>query len=247
MKTFHIYAHPHNSPREAVKVGFSWPALFFSFLWMLAKKLWGLAAIWFVAYFVCTLIEKRADMIQAKGGDADDLYLFVLLSYLVLCLLPAFWGNEWRERNLVKRGYQFLGAVQAATPEGALAIQPDELSLASNKTAALVKSVTSTMPMTPAHVQPRASTPAGNNAAIVQVDEDAIYSMIAQELEAGTTDKGLWTRLFAECEGDENKTKARYISVRAERLIAAELECLERLRPNGLAPAPDQNGKLSTP
>lgn len=54
------------------------------------------------------------------------------------------------------------------------------------------------------------------------VDEDAIYTQIAQELETGVTDKGLWTRLFADTDGDEQKTKARYIKHRAEKLIAVQ-------------------------
>lgn len=41
-----------------------------------------------------------------------------------------------------------------------------------------------------------------------------IYAGIAQEFETGTLDKGLWIRLFAECEGDETKTKVHYIRER---------------------------------
>lgn len=52
-------------------------------------------------------------------------------------------------------------------------------------------------------------------------DEDRIYASIAMELETGATDKGLWTRLFAECSGDEQQTKVLYIKQRAERLISA--------------------------
>jgi len=54
------------------------------------------------------------------------------------------------------------------------------------------------------------------------VDEDAIYAAIATELRNGATNEGLWTRLFAECDGDENKTKAAYIKQRAEKLKAVE-------------------------
>jgi hypothetical protein len=54
------------------------------------------------------------------------------------------------------------------------------------------------------------------------VDEDAIYAAIANELKTGATNEGLWTRLFAECDGDENRTKVAYIKQRAENLIAAE-------------------------
>lgn len=52
------------------------------------------------------------------------------------------------------------------------------------------------------------------------VDESAIYTAIANELESGAIDKGLWTRLFAESDGDESKTKAAYIRQRANQMLA---------------------------
>ncbi|MBI2225502.1 MAG: hypothetical protein HYU44_11265 [Betaproteobacteria bacterium] len=54
------------------------------------------------------------------------------------------------------------------------------------------------------------------------IDDERIYAEIAGELETGGIDKGLWTRLYAECDGDEKRTKVLYIRQRAERLIAAE-------------------------
>lgn len=53
-------------------------------------------------------------------------------------------------------------------------------------------------------------------------DEDAIYTIVAEELETGKTDKGLWTRLFAECGGDEKQVKVLYITRRVEKLMGAE-------------------------
>ncbi|MEW6406877.1 MAG: DUF3426 domain-containing protein [Chloroflexota bacterium] len=52
--------------------------------------------------------------------------------------------------------------------------------------------------------------------------DDSVYLAIADELESGKTDKALWIRLFAQYEGDENKTKAAYIQQRAEVLTASE-------------------------
>jgi uncharacterized RDD family membrane protein YckC len=53
-------------------------------------------------------------------------------------------------------------------------------------------------------------------------DEDAVYEVVANEMESGKKDKGLWTRLFAELDGDEKKTKIAYIKQRAEKLMASE-------------------------
>lgn len=61
------------------------------------------------------------------------------------------------------------------------------------------------------------------------IDEDAIYAAIASELKTGATNEGLWTRLFAACDGDENRTKVAYIKQRAEKLIAAEQSRLDEI------------------
>lgn len=49
-----------------------------------------------------------------------------------------------------------------------------------------------------------------------------IYSKVVLELESGNVDKGLWARLFSEVDGDENRTKARYLKARAEQIIQAK-------------------------
>lgn len=56
----------------------------------------------------------------------------------------------------------------------------------------------------------------------ITFDEDAVYEVVANEMESGKTDKGLWTRLFAELDGDEKKTKIAYIKQRAEKLMVTE-------------------------
>lgn len=53
-------------------------------------------------------------------------------------------------------------------------------------------------------------------------EEDTIYTIVAEELESGNTDKGLWTRLFAECGGDEKQVKTLYITRRVEKLMGVE-------------------------
>lgn len=53
------------------------------------------------------------------------------------------------------------------------------------------------------------------------VDEEPIYAEISEELETGVVDKGLWTRVFAECGGDDKQTKVLYIQERVKRLVAA--------------------------
>ncbi len=71
--------------------------------------------------------------------------------------------------------------------------------------------------------QPGVNKPnASENLNQSSVDEDAAYSIIATELASGKPDAGLWTRLFAEFDGDETKVKVAYIKQRAEKIMAAE-------------------------
>lgn len=59
-------------------------------------------------------------------------------------------------------------------------------------------------------------------------DEERAYEEIAKEIETGAVDKGLWTRLFVECDGDERKTKLLYIKQRLERLVASKHSDIEK-------------------
>jgi hypothetical protein len=114
VKTFRVYRH---LPQElqAVKVGFSWPAFFFVYIWMAVKNLWGLAAMWFAAYAALFLVEEAIDTNQGVVN------LMLTAGYLAVSLVPGFKGNSWRESNLVRRGYELVAQIRAETPEAAAA------------------------------------------------------------------------------------------------------------------------------
>lgn len=120
MKTFEVYKHP-TIGYEAVKVGFSWPAMFVTFIWMLVKKLWGLAGLWFVFYIVLSMIETVADEAGSEPGLQGVVYLVLSVAYFAMALVPGFKGNEWRRNNLRKRGFEMIQKVEAETPEAATA------------------------------------------------------------------------------------------------------------------------------
>jgi hypothetical protein len=118
MKIFNVYRHPIQG-LEAVKVGFSWPAASAGPIWMLIKQLWGLSGLWVAMYFALSLVETIVDKSEPGGAEAL-VYLLLVAGYLVLGLVPGFKGNKWREKNLVRRGFQMLGTVEADTPEAAI-------------------------------------------------------------------------------------------------------------------------------
>jgi hypothetical protein len=118
MKTFNVYRHPIQG-LEAVKVGFSWPAASAGPIWMLVKQLWGWSAIWIALYVSLSLVETDTDTSELGGAQAL-VYLHLVAGYAALSLMPGFKGNQWREKNLVRRGFEMLGTVQAETPEAAI-------------------------------------------------------------------------------------------------------------------------------
>lgn len=118
MKTFNVYRHPIQG-HEAVKVGFSWPAASAGPIWMLAKNLWGLSGLWVAMYFTLSLVETVTETSEPSGAQVL-LYLLLVAGYFTLGLVPGFKGNKWREKNLVRRGFEMLGTVQAETPEAAI-------------------------------------------------------------------------------------------------------------------------------
>jgi hypothetical protein len=119
MKTFNIYQHP-TLGIEAVKQGFSWPGFLFGAIWMLVKKLWMLAALWFALGVALELV----DMVAKSSTDEGAALLvqgLLLVGYLALMLVPGFKGNAWREAGLRRRGFVLKQTVQAETPDAALA------------------------------------------------------------------------------------------------------------------------------
>ncbi len=120
MRRFNVYRHPAEG-YEAVKIGFSWPALVLGIMWMLAKKLWTFAAIWFAAYVLLTLVEGATVLAGSESGPQALISLILPLAWLGFWLVPAFKGNAWREHNLQDRGYALIDTVQSATARSAIA------------------------------------------------------------------------------------------------------------------------------
>ena len=120
MRMFKVYQHPTRG-FEAVKVGFSWPACFGGIIWMLVKKLWRFAGLWFALAIVLNLVEAVTDEARSKPGLQAIVYLLLAAGYFAWWLVPAVKGNLWRSKNLEKRGYELVNTIQAETPDAAIA------------------------------------------------------------------------------------------------------------------------------
>ena len=112
MKHYKIFEHPAGNI-EAVKLGWSWPAFFFGFLWALAKKMWCWAVV-FLPH------SSFAESFDASADEALD--GLITVAALVLAFLFGLNGNRWRENNLQSRGYDYKETQTAANPDGATAL-----------------------------------------------------------------------------------------------------------------------------
>ncbi|AEI14129.1 Protein of unknown function DUF2506 [Flexistipes sinusarabici DSM 4947] len=118
MKQYKIYANPQGN-YEAVKQGWSWPAFFFSFIWAMVKKMWGLGVGVLIAFLVLGFIIGASG--SGSGGDA-----LIRVASIIVKIIFGVNGNKWRESNLPKRGYEYKETVAAANPEGAVALYMKE-------------------------------------------------------------------------------------------------------------------------
>lgn len=63
-----------------------------------------------------------------------------------------------------------------------------------------------------------------------QLDEEALYATVAQEITNQTISSGLYTKALAECNGDENLAKAKYIKMRVSMIKSERAAINEQIR-----------------
>jgi hypothetical protein len=119
MRTFKVYKHAAKG-LEAVKVGFSWPGFLFGVIWMWWKNLWMKSLLWIGLYIVLGAIKTVTNESEESGAQAL-VYIMLWAGYWAMNLIPGFKGNQWREANLVKRGYELVGEARTATSDAAVA------------------------------------------------------------------------------------------------------------------------------
>ena len=109
---YNLFKHPKIDLIVAVKIGFSWPAFFFNFIWMLIKGLWIYAGSYLMIGIILSNIEK-----VVGNNNSLILDIFLLISYVAMLLVPGFMGNKWFEERLEEQGYEL---VDSSSPEKAM-------------------------------------------------------------------------------------------------------------------------------
>jgi hypothetical protein len=113
MQTFKIFEN-QNGKVEFVKQGWSWPAFFFTWFWLLVKKMWVLGII----YLLCLSIYAVGKYYPFPGKTLSAIGGFICGgAHLLLGAL----GNMMREKNLLSRGFHFRTTVTGLDQEDAAA------------------------------------------------------------------------------------------------------------------------------
>ena len=93
MKTYQIYKNLQGEV-AVIKVGWSWPAFFFSWIWALTKKLWILALSSLIFILFIYYITNKSPI-------------------LFVALLFGVYGNVMWKNHVLKNGYSLISTVQA--------------------------------------------------------------------------------------------------------------------------------------
>lgn len=194
----------------------------------------GLLLTWWIVWSITHFIMGALGREMLKRSFRDDLTFDQVIGIyhtqaaacmvsLAIVLLWFMVANHLTRRLLNRTALETSLSASTASPTDAEPVRtapassmPSSTALDPYTPASMSESV-SAMPVATAKVQTAESA-----ASAAQNNDEAIYAEIARELDTGNTDRGLWTKLFAECDGDENRTRVAYIRQRAARLKSAE-------------------------
>ncbi|MEJ8678778.1 DUF2628 domain-containing protein [Plesiomonas shigelloides] len=114
MKQYKIFRNASGQV-EAVKQGWSWPAFFFSVIWAIAKRLW-IIAIWAIL-----IVMAIGTFLSLNVGYEYSYEITNIISLLVYVVFGVY-GNRWREKHLLTRGFKHVDTLTAANLAGAVAL-----------------------------------------------------------------------------------------------------------------------------
>jgi len=105
-----IFKNPQSGRIKKVKVGFSYPTLFFGWIALCVKGLPGYGLIVLGIQFAGTFVISLLSLYVAKGvsyrGHPDGIFLAVIfLCPLALHVFLGFYANQWQAKSLIGRGW----------------------------------------------------------------------------------------------------------------------------------------------
>ena len=197
MKVFTIYKH-ESKGYEAVKIGFSWPALIFNFWWMLSKGFLFLF-IFYIGVYILSIVNYDVDM-NTPFNSNDFFYLIVAL---ILFFYPGFYGNSWLHKKYKDKSYIEVKSIPASSKDTAIAIAKNDeaANLADSNLGSSIEE-DSELFYEKAYSE-----------AYKEVKDFEKYSDVAY-----IQNSDLWAKAFSQSDGDENKQKVIYVKLRAKEI-----------------------------
>lgn len=216
-----------NRGRFAVQyIAFILPASLFAGLSNTSQgQLWPLDIIAFgIMLFTIFPIIKRFHDLGHSGWwsltTMIPLVAFVPIIYLL------FWRGTVGPNQY---GHDPLGAAKDISPR-ARPVEPAKSAPHPSGPPSITPQATSPIPAnlpTPSISPSHTNTLAAMSQDLYVIDEEAIYEQVANEIESGNVRKGLWTRLWADLDGSDDKVKLAYIRTRVAE-IRGEMEAAQR-------------------
>lgn len=108
LKPYKLFKSPTGSI-DAVKQGWSWPAFACTPVWPFVKGLNEIGAGILIGYILAVIF------------DSHEIGIFLDIAIMGIHIWLGVKGNELRENNLRKKGYELVKTIHAETPEGAIA------------------------------------------------------------------------------------------------------------------------------
>jgi hypothetical protein len=100
--------------RKVVKIGFSWPAFFFNWIWAFVKQLWLIGII-----YLAILVIAATSIIVFIAERKPEIDIIMGVIELIGSLIFGFSGNSWIESSLNNQGFRFVGKVTAKSVDQA--------------------------------------------------------------------------------------------------------------------------------
>lgn len=128
MKMYKVYGNL-NGNIEAVKMGWSWSAFFFTWVWAVGKRIGMLTTLTTATLVLSLVLSLIAVAIMPEFAAKLSLeFLLIYAGYLALgfSALMGLNGNQWYENKLLTRGYRFQAMIMADNSKEAIAFYSEK-------------------------------------------------------------------------------------------------------------------------
>ena len=121
MALYNVFIDQNGKPL-AIKQGYNFFAMIFTYIWALFSKLWEKAVILIFISTGLNALFNTADGLFNKTQNI--IFYYVELVSLALIFFVLYYvgkhGNQWRLDNSLQKGYKHLGIVEAESKEDSI-------------------------------------------------------------------------------------------------------------------------------